>query len=104
MRGALASASNALLLSFNSTTTKEAKAKAKAKAKDIVSPGHIFPVKALPGGVLSRAGHTEGSTDLCRLAGLTESAVICEVMNEDGTMARYNDLIPFAKKHRLKIT
>ena len=77
--------------------------KAKAKASDIVSPGHIFPVRAVPGGVLSRTGHTEGSTDLCRLAGLTESAVICEVMNEDGTMARYNDLIPFAKKHKLKI-
>ncbi len=77
--------------------------KAKAKASDIVSPGHIFPVRAVPGGVLSRTGHTEGSTDLCRLAGLTESAVICEVMNEDGTMARKKALIDFSKKHNLKI-
>ena len=57
----------------------------------------------MPGGVLSRTGHTEGSTDLCRLAGLTESAVICEVMNEDGTMARKKALIDFSKKHNLKI-
>ena len=77
--------------------------KARAKASDIVSPGHIFPVRAVPGGVLSRTGHTEGSTDLCRLAGLTESAVICEVMNEDGTMARKKALIDFSKKHNLKI-
>jgi 3,4-dihydroxy 2-butanone 4-phosphate synthase/GTP cyclohydrolase II len=77
--------------------------KSRAKSKDIVSPGHIFPVKALPGGVLSRAGHTEGSTDLCRLAGLTESAVICEVMNEDGTMARKKGLLEFSKTHNLKI-
>ena len=77
--------------------------KARAKANDIVSPGHIFPVRAVPGGVLSRTGHTEGSTDLCRLAGLTESAVICEVMNEDGTMARKKALIDFSKKHNLKI-
>ena len=77
--------------------------KARAKASDIVSPGHIFPVRAVPGGVLSRTGHTEGSTDLCRLAGLTESAVICEVMNEDGTMARKKALIDFSKKHNLRI-
>ena len=77
--------------------------KAKAKANDIVSPGHVFPVRAVPGGVLSRTGHTEGSTDLCRLAGFTESAVMCEVMNEDGTMARKKALIDFSKKHDLKI-
>ena len=77
--------------------------KAKAKADDIVSPGHIFPVRAVPGGVLSRTGHTEGSTDLCRLAGLTESAVICEVMNEDGTMARKKALLDFSHKHNIKI-
>jgi 3,4-dihydroxy 2-butanone 4-phosphate synthase/GTP cyclohydrolase II len=85
-----------------SRTVKVA-SKSRAKAKDIVSPGHIFPVKAVPGGVLSRAGHTEGSTDLCRLAGLNESAVICEVMNEDGTMARKKGLIEFSKKYDLKI-
>ena len=71
--------------------------------KDIVSPGHVFPLVAKNGGVLERAGHTEASVDISKLAKLNPSAVICEVMNEDGTMARYNDLIPFAKKHRLKI-
>ena len=71
--------------------------------KDIVSPGHDFPLVAKNGGVLERAGHTEASVDISKLAKLNPSAVICEVMNEDGTMARYNDLIPFAKKHRLKI-
>ncbi len=71
--------------------------------KDIVSPGHVFPLVAKNGGVLERAGHTEASVDISKLAKLNPSAVICEVMNEDGTMARYKDLIPFAKKHRLKI-
>ena len=71
--------------------------------KDIVSPGHVFPLIAKNGGVLERAGHTEASVDISKLAKLNPSAVICEVMNEDGTMARYKDLIPFAKKHRLKI-
>ena len=71
--------------------------------KDIVSPGHVFPLVAKYGGVLERAGRTEASVDISKLAKLNPSAVICEVMNEDGTMARYNDLIPFAKKHRLKI-
>ncbi len=71
--------------------------------KDIVSPGHVFPLVAKNGGVLERAGHTEASLDISKLAKLNPSAVICEVMNEDGTMARYNDLIPFAKKHKLKI-
>ena len=71
--------------------------------KDIVSPGHVFPLVAKNGGVLERAGHTEASVDISKLAKLNSSAVICEVMNEDGTMARYNDLIPFARKHRLKI-
>ena len=71
--------------------------------KDIVSPGHVFPLVAKNGGVLERAGHTEASVDIAKLARLNPSAVICEVMNEDGTMARYNDLIPFAKKHKLKV-
>ena len=70
---------------------------------DIVSPGHVFPLVARDGGVLERACHTEASVDISKLAKLNPSAVICEVMNEDGTMARYKDLIPFAKKHKLKI-
>ena len=69
----------------------------------LVSPGHVFPLVAKDGGVLERAGHTEASVDISKLAKLNPSAVICEVMNEDGTMARYKDLVPFAKKHRLKI-
>ncbi len=69
----------------------------------IVSPGHIFPLKAENGGVLVRAGHTEASVDISRLANLNPSAVICEIMNDDGTMARMKDLIKFAKKHQLKI-
>jgi len=77
--------------------------KPSSSKKDIVSPGHVFPLVAKNGGVLERAGHTEASVDISKLAKLNPSAVICEVMNEDGTMARYKDLIPFAKKHRLKI-
>ena len=69
----------------------------------IVSPGHVFPLVARDGGVLIRAGHTEASVDLCRLAGLHPAAVICEIMNDDGTMARMPDLVPFAQKHGLKI-
>ncbi len=77
--------------------------KSNAKPSDIVQPGHVFPVKAARGGVLTRAGHTEGSTDLCRLAGLSSNSVIVEIMNEDGTMARKADLMEFSKKHNLKI-
>lgn len=69
----------------------------------IVSPGHIFPLKAEKGGVLVRAGHTEAAVDISRLAGLDPSGVICEIMNDDGTMARMPDLVKFAKKHDLKI-
>jgi 3,4-dihydroxy 2-butanone 4-phosphate synthase/GTP cyclohydrolase II len=72
-------------------------------ANDIVSPGHVFPLVAREGGVLIRAGHTEASVDLARLAGLYPAAVICEIMNEDGTMSRVPDLIPFAQRHGLKI-
>lgn len=72
-------------------------------AGDIVSPGHVFPLIAREGGVLVRAGHTEASVDLSRLAGLLPAAVICEIMNDDGTMARMPDLVPFAKSHTLKI-
>lgn len=74
-----------------------------AKATDVHMPGHIFPIRAQQGGVLKRAGHTEGSVDLAKLAGLNPAAVICEVMNEDGTMARVPDLKKFAIKHGLKI-
>lgn len=70
---------------------------------DIVSPGHVFPLVAREGGVLVRAGHTEASVDLARLAGLYPAAVICEIMNEDGTMARMPDLVSFAQRHGLKI-
>ena len=74
-----------------------------AKPQDFVRPGHVFPLKARQGGVLERTGHTEASVDLARLAGLYPSGVICEIMKEDGTMARLPDLIKFAKKHNLKI-
>lgn len=71
--------------------------------KDFVRPGHIFPLVAKEGGVLVRTGHTEGSVDICRLAGLQPAAVICEIMNPDGTMARRDSLEKFAKRHNLKI-
>ena len=74
-----------------------------ASAKDIVQPGHIFPLMAQPGGVLSRAGHTEAGCDLARLAGREPAAVIVEIMNEDGTMARRPDLEKFAERHNIKI-
>jgi 3,4-dihydroxy 2-butanone 4-phosphate synthase/GTP cyclohydrolase II len=74
-----------------------------AAASDIVQPGHVFPIVAQPGGVLMRAGHTEAGCDLTQLAGLNPAAVICEVMNDDGTMARLPDLLPFARQHGLKI-
>ncbi|EEW25419.1 3,4-dihydroxy-2-butanone-4-phosphate synthase [Rhodobacter ferrooxidans] len=70
---------------------------------DIATPGHVFPLRARDGGVLVRAGHTEAAVDISRLAGLNPSGVICEVMNDDGTMARLPDLIAFAQKHGLKI-
>ncbi len=74
-----------------------------ARPDDIVQPGHVFPLIAQPGGVLMRAGHTEACCDLARLAGLTPAAVLCEIMNDDGTMARMPDLIPFAHKHSLRV-
>jgi len=84
-------------------TTVKAAANKQAKPNDIVQPGHVFPLMAQNGGVLVRAGHTEASVDLARLAGLDESAVIVEVINDDGNMARRDDLDIFAKKHNLKI-
>jgi 3,4-dihydroxy 2-butanone 4-phosphate synthase/GTP cyclohydrolase II len=74
-----------------------------ATADDFSRPGHIFPLRAKPGGVLVRAGQTEASVDLCRLAGLEEVAVVCEIMNDDGTMARMPELEVFGEKHALKI-
>ncbi|MEI6339045.1 MAG: bifunctional 3,4-dihydroxy-2-butanone-4-phosphate synthase/GTP cyclohydrolase II [Verrucomicrobiota bacterium] len=78
-------------------------ANAKATPDDLVQPGHVFPLQAKPGGVLRRAGHTEASVDLARLAGLDASAVICEILNDDGSMARLPQLLKFGKKHSLKI-
>ena len=74
-----------------------------SRADDIVSPGHMFPIIAKDGGVLVRTGHTEASVDISRMAGLNPSAVICEIMNDDGTMARLDDLVKFAQFHGLKI-
>tara|TARA_B100000242_G_C43019864_1_gene474546 strand:+ start:49 stop:1104 length:1056 start_codon:yes stop_codon:yes gene_type:complete len=75
----------------------------KSTKKDIVSPGHVFPLVARNGGVLERAGHTEASIDISKLSKLNPSSVICEVMNEDGRMARLDDLIKFSNKHKIKI-
>ena len=75
----------------------------KTKPYDLLRPGHTFPLRAKRGGVLKRAGQTEASVDLARIAGLAPAAVICEIMNEDGTMARMPDLVPFAQRHGLKI-
>jgi len=74
-----------------------------ARPQDLRQPGHIFPIMAQPGGVLTRAGHTEAGCDLARLAGLTPAAVIVEIMNDDGTMARRPDLERFAREHGLRI-
>ena len=75
----------------------------KVKKSEIVSPGHVFPLVARTGGVLERAGHTEASVDISKLSKLNPSSVICEVMNEDGRMARLNDLFKFSKKHKIKL-
>jgi 3,4-dihydroxy 2-butanone 4-phosphate synthase/GTP cyclohydrolase II len=72
-------------------------------AADIATPGHVFPLRARDGGVLVRAGHTEAAVDVSRLAGLNPSGVICEIMNDDGSMARLPDLVAFAQRHALKI-
>jgi len=72
-------------------------------AGDLVQPGHVFPLRARPGGVLQRAGQTEAAVDLARLAGLSPAGVVCEVMNDDGTMARVPDLIPYCERHGLKL-
>src|SRR5207237_4422963 len=74
-----------------------------ARPEDLVQPGHIFPLRAVKGGVLMRAGHTEAGCDLTEMAGLTPASVICEIIKEDGTMARLPDLLEFAEEHKLKI-
>jgi 3,4-dihydroxy 2-butanone 4-phosphate synthase / GTP cyclohydrolase II len=74
-----------------------------ARPRDLVQPGHVFPLRARAGGVLRRAGHTEAAVDLARLAGLDPSGVICEILNEDGTMARVRDLAPYCARHGLKM-
>ena len=74
-----------------------------AKPEDLVQPGHVFPLRAREGGVLARAGQTEAAVDLARLAGLIPAGVVCEIMNEDGTMARVPDLIPYCARHGLKL-
>ena len=83
--------------------TVQAAAARDARAEDIVSPGHIFPLMAQPGGTLARAGHTEAACDLARMAGFEASGVICEVMNDDGTMSRRGELEVFAAQHDIKI-
>ncbi len=84
-------------------TTIKVATQSKVSKKDIVSPGHVFPIVARDGGVLIRAGHTEASVDISKLARKNSSAVICEIMNEDGSMAKGDELITFAKKHKLAI-
>jgi 3,4-dihydroxy 2-butanone 4-phosphate synthase/GTP cyclohydrolase II len=84
-------------------TTIRAAINPDARPEDVVRPGHVFPLRARKGGVLVRAGQTEGSVDLCRMAGLTPAGVICEVMNDDGTMARMPDLEQFAATHGLHV-
>ncbi len=84
-------------------TTIKAAISTKSGPEDLARPGHVFPLRARAGGVLQRAGQTEGSVDLARLAGLTPAGVICEIMNDDGTMSRVPQLMEFAKMHKMKI-
>lgn len=84
-------------------TTVRVAVKKDATPKDLATPGHIFPIKAQPGGVLTRAGHTEAGIDLARISGFEPASVICEILNPDGTMARLDDLLGFAKQHDIQI-
>lgn len=88
---------------YDRSRTIEILSNPQAKAEDLVRPGHIFPLKARRGGVLVRAGHTEATVDLMKLAGLYPQGVICEIMNDDGTMARLGQLLEFSQRHNLKI-
>ena len=85
-------------------TTIQAAVAENAQPQDIVQPGHVFPIMAQPGGVLTRAGHTEAGVDLARLSGFEPASVICEILNDDGSMARLSDLKAFAEAHELKIS
>ena len=84
-------------------TTIQAAVKADAKPTDLVTPGHVFPIMAEPGGVLTRAGHTEAGNDLAKLCGFEPASVLCEILNPDGTMARLPQLLEFSKQHKIKI-
>lgn len=88
---------------FDRSKTIEVACAKDAKREDIISPGHVFPLIGKSGGVLERNGHTEASIDLAKLAGFQSSAVICEIMNDDGSMARLDDLREFSKKHNIKL-
>lgn len=88
---------------FDRAKTIQVAVDPEATPKDITMPGHVFPIVAKPGGVLERPGHTEASVDLARLAGLTPAAIVIEILNEEGAMARRDELIAFATEHRLKI-
>ncbi|MDD5355967.1 MAG: 3,4-dihydroxy-2-butanone-4-phosphate synthase, partial [Candidatus Omnitrophica bacterium] len=88
---------------FDRARTIEVLINQETKPEDLVRPGHIFPLKAKKGGVLVRAGHTEAAVDLMKLSGIYPAGVICEIMNEDGSMARLPQLLDFSKKHNLKI-
>ena len=85
------------------TVTIKAAINPNTSADDIATPGHVFPLRAVDGGVLERDGHTEAAVDIAKLAGFSGAGVICEIMKEDGTMARFLDLCVFAKKHNLKL-
>lgn len=98
-----ASTSSTGISAFERATTVKILTDPHSEPADLHRPGHIFPLQAREGGVLVRAGHTEGAVDLARLAGLQPTGVICEIMNEDGSMARVPDLLQFVKKHNLKI-
>src|SRR5207342_728828 len=82
-------------------TTIKALVDPSTRPADLARPGHVFPLRYRPGGVLKRAGHTEAAVDLARMAGLTPAGVLCEVVNEDGTMARLPDLVAFSRTHGL---
>ncbi|EQD25348.1 MAG: GTP cyclohydrolase II [Leptospirillum sp. Group IV 'UBA BS'] len=88
---------------FDRAHTIQLMVRPEASPSDLVRPGHIFPIRAKPGGVLKRAGQTEGSVDLARLAGLIPMGVICEILNEDGTMARFPDLRKVSEEHGIPI-
>lgn len=88
---------------YDRTITIRTLADSRTRASDLLRPGHVFPLRAAPGGVLRRAGHTEAAVDLARLAGAVPAGVICEILKDDGTMARLADLLPFAEAHKLAI-